>query len=95
MALIPRSSTDSELSAAQTKMSRTQRMPEDTAEPSDSWSSSRGLILSYRWASVEAMAAAIPTLNRLGQEMGQEAPQIPADLHVARFRENRLKPCPT
>jgi hypothetical protein len=27
----------------------------------------------------------------LGQEMGQGAPRIPADLHVARSREIRLK----
>jgi hypothetical protein len=31
----------------------------------------------------------------LGQEMGQEPPQTPADPHVARSRENRLKSCPT
>jgi hypothetical protein len=31
----------------------------------------------------------------VGQEMGQEAPQTPADPHVVRSHENRLKPCPT
>jgi hypothetical protein len=32
---------------------------------------------------------------RLGQEMGQGAPQIPADLYVVRPREFRLKPSST
>ncbi|MDX6624751.1 MAG: hypothetical protein QOE75_2683 [Solirubrobacterales bacterium] len=30
----------------------------------------------------------------MGQEMGQQAPQIPADPSVVRFRENRLKRAP-
>ena len=36
-----------------------------------------------------------PLVDLLGQEMGQEAPQTPADLHVARSRGNRLLSCPT
>jgi hypothetical protein len=35
------------------------------------------------------------TRRSLGQEMGQEAPRIPADPSRPRSRENRSKPCPT
>jgi hypothetical protein len=35
------------------------------------------------------------TSSSLGQQMGQHAPRISADPSRSRFRENRLKLCPT
>jgi hypothetical protein len=39
--------------------------------------------------------ASAPDRGFLGQEMGQEPPQTPADPSRSRSRENRLKPCST